>query len=122
MLRLASTACPFCEARAVFKAFAPSWQPSRNAATLQKRKPNRMVLSKDVKRGPVARVGGGKAVRRDRPNGPFRGMNVTVAPANLQPIKRTTRITRTSLPTQQQRERGEAKKDQRRTKDPMHAL
>lgn len=116
MLRFASTACPFCEARAAFKASKSSWLPSRTAATLQKRKPNRMVLSKDVRKGPVTRIEGRRPARKGSIAGPFRGMNVTTAPANLQPVRRRF------SPIQERRERGLGKNDERKTKDPMHAL
>ena len=140
MLRLASAVCPFCEARAAARSLGPSWQHTRTAATLQKRKPNRMLLAKDVKRGPVARGGASRGGKRDSLAGPFRGMNVTVAPANLQPLRKSmppterrrtrvpvakeTKDARTPLPVERRRASRPGWKDekQHKEKDPMHAM
>ena len=135
MLRLASAVCPFCEARAAARNLGPSWQHARTAATLQKRKPNRMLLAKDVKRGPVARSGASRGGRRDSLAGPFSGMNVTVAPANLKPLRRSTLPTeprraskpetkdaRTTFPVERRRASRPGKRGEKQQKDPMHAM
>ncbi|KAK3700548.1 RNA helicase [Vermiconidia calcicola] len=122
--------CPFCEARAFAKVFNPSWQHSRTAATLQKRKPSRMTLSPNVRRGPppAAIQGAPKAKPKSR-NSPFGGMNMTTIPRELENIsirKPASRTERRRAPrfeknntTSQSRTGG---KDGRDRADPMHAL
>ena len=83
MLRLSSSLlCPFCEARALGKTRAPSWQSTRTAATLQKRKPSRMTLASNVTRGAVPSTASGKPERKSR-NTPFGAMNLTAVPRDL---------------------------------------
>lgn len=123
MLRLASSVCPFCEVRAIFKQIAPSWQPFRAAATLQKRKPSRMTLARDVKPGPrdaTATKAVGRSPFQRKRNSPFGGMNITAVPESLRPKKYAA-----SQPEQRRVSRGrdspKKSKDDKRTKDPMHA-
>ena len=124
MLRLASSVCPFCEAKAIFKAIHPSWQSSRTAATLQKRKPSRMTLSPTVKRAPggdTASDVGKRRSRERRGNETFGGMNVTAVPSRLRILKNVS-----SDVEQRRTSRGKGfqknGKDEKRSKGPMHAL
>lgn len=112
--------CPYCEIRQLSKVVAgTSWQPSRAAATLQKRMPSRMVLSRDIKKGP--RGEHGKRDDRKSRSSPFGGMNVTAAPRRLEDARnresaaeqRRTRRTSTS--------KGRASFKQQ-SRDPMKAL
>ena len=140
MLRLASTACPFCEARAFVKACNPSWQFWRSAATLQKRKPSRMTLSPIVKRGPTgtgeSRRDSGKR-RESSLYGVFGGMNVTTAPRRaFEPAGTNGRQSPSPIKGREQARRATATKEfktrevkttwpdksRRKDKDPMHAL
>jgi ATP-dependent RNA helicase MRH4, mitochondrial len=114
MLRLTSL-CPFCEARSVARSLQP-WQQLRNASTLPKRKPSRMVLSPSVERGPVKTAPSGRPARKSR-NSPFAGMNVTTPPRELQ------RSTRSTSANEQKRTARRGKgKPEREKKDPMRAL
>jgi len=125
MLRLSSSVCPFCEARAIAKTIFHSWQPSRGAATLQKRRPSRMTLSNTVKSGPRAVDDWGRPAPKPKSrNSPFGGMNITEVPRDLeaptripasrQDRRRTSRNQPVSTPRR--------KDDRRSNKDPMHAL
>ena len=122
MFRLSSTVCPFCEVRASIKASNPSWQLSRNAATLQKRKPSRMILSAKVaipqtetatsntKRPPF---------KRNR-NGPFGGMNVTHPPVIARNTRNKDRPAESGRPS---RMRDTKRQEDNKKKDgPMKAL
>ncbi|KAK5174766.1 RNA helicase [Saxophila tyrrhenica] len=125
MLRLSSSLCPFCEARALARTFYPSWQPSRSAATLQKRKPSRMILSSTVKRGPPPVADGGRATSKPKSrNSPFGGMNVTEVPRTLQAPSRSqaSRTERRRTSRTQPATSSSRRKDDRKSKDPMHAL
>ena len=125
MFRIASGVCPFCEARAVVKSLGLSWQSTRNASSLQKRKPNRMVLASNVRTGPAARIAGGKrVVKKDSRNGPFAGMNRTGVPASLQDVPRTVSSIqqRATSPVQQRRVGRSGSKDDGKTGAAMPAL
>ncbi|KAK3718189.1 RNA helicase [Vermiconidia calcicola] len=122
--------CPFCEARAFAKVLNPSWQHSRTAATLQKRKPSRMTLSPNVRRGPPpAAIQGEPKPKPKSRNSPFGGMNMTTIPRELENVsirKPASRTERRRAPrfaknstTSQSRRGG---KDGRDRQDPMHAL
>ncbi|GAB7339673.1 hypothetical protein MBLNU457_6253t2 [Dothideomycetes sp. NU457] len=58
--------------------------PHRGAATLQKRRPSRMILSERVARPPPQDPAAAKTAKR-RTNSPFRGMNITEAKIRNQP-------------------------------------
>lgn len=120
MFRLAPAICPFCEARTLAKAaLNPSWQFTRNAATLQRRKPSRMVLSEKVAAGPTrTTTHDGRAVRRTR-NSPFGGMNVTQAPTMLQ--SRRNKISAAEKKRQEKMKPGSSKREEK-PKDPMRAM
>ncbi|USW52820.1 Putative helicase, P-loop containing nucleoside triphosphate hydrolase [Septoria linicola] len=122
MQRIAATVCPFCEARALAKAFSPSWQQqSRNAATMQKRRPSRMVLSEKVAKGPsrTAPDGSGKQVKMRTKNSPFGGMNTTAVPRMLQ-VQRN-KISAAEKKRQENMRPG-ANKREETPKDPMRAM
>nr|POE66202.1 atp-dependent rna helicase mrh4, mitochondrial [Quercus suber] len=121
------TICPFCEVAALLR---PQSQSQRWASTLQKRRPSRMTLSANVRRGPSTRpkafgleIGDGavssqKPVRRSR-NSPFGGMNLTEVPRDLQ------RIRHRASPAETRRVERNAKgqyKTDKKVKDPMKAL
>ncbi|KAF2481746.1 P-loop containing nucleoside triphosphate hydrolase protein [Neohortaea acidophila] len=117
MFRLSSSLCPFCAARALAPPTSTPWQASRNAATLQKRKPSRMVLSPSVKRGPVKPSSSGRPAQRSR-NSPWGGLNMTVVPRDLH-------STKNQLPAAEQRRSNRFSKDAgkpAKTKEPMKAL
>ncbi|KAK4541348.1 hypothetical protein LTR36_008106 [Oleoguttula mirabilis] len=134
MFRLSSI-CPFCEAQAAIKAtrLATWQQPTRGAATLQQRKPSRMTLSPNVRRGPrpdASNGAGGKPAAYKKPrsrNSPFGGMNITEPPREFQhPSKRGTisaaeqkRATRFAATKAGGREREGGKNGK---SDPMKAL
>ncbi|KAH9844727.1 ATP-dependent RNA helicase mrh4, mitochondrial [Teratosphaeria destructans] len=117
MLRL-STFCPFCEARSLARSLQP-WQSQRHAATLQKRKPSRMVLSPSVGRGPVKTAASGKPARTSR-NSPFGGMNVTAPPRELQGVQRNVSAAEQKRAVRFAKTK--AAQEEKRKKEPMKAL
>ncbi|CAK1364751.1 ATP-dependent RNA helicase mrh4, mitochondrial [Cercospora beticola] len=122
MQRLSAALCPFCEARALAKPFQPAWQQqARNAATLQKRKPSRMVLSERVAKGPSrpAEDGHGRPTKMRTKNSPFGGMNVTEVPRMLQ-VQRN-KISEAERKRQEKMKPGNGKREQT-PKDPMRAM
>lgn len=122
MQRISAAICPFCEARALAKAFSPSWQQqTRNAATLQKRKPSRMVLSERVGKGPprTAPDGSGKQVKMRTKNSPWGGMNSTEVPRMLQ-VQRN-KISAAEKKRQEKMKPGASKREET-PKDPMRAM
>ncbi|KAF7196289.1 ATP-dependent RNA helicase mrh4, mitochondrial [Pseudocercospora fuligena] len=120
MLRLSPSVCPFCELRSLAKALGPSWQSSRNAATLQKRKPSRMVLSERVGRGSPSKTAGGRPTAPRSRNNPFGGMNTTEAPRALQYQK--NQISAAERKRQTRLVPGAKNKREEKPKDPMRAL
>ena len=120
MLRLSPSLCPFCELRSLAKALNPSWQTSRNAATLQKRKPSRMVLSERVARGSPSKTAGGRPAAPRSRNSPFGGMNTTEAPRALQYQK--NQISAAERKRQTRLVPGAKNKREEKSKDPMRAL
>ncbi|KAK4503078.1 hypothetical protein PRZ48_006505 [Zasmidium cellare] len=115
MLRLSSSRCPHWDGSALARAFNLPWQPSRTAATLQKRRPSRMVLSERVAQGAPKTAPTGKP-RRTR-NSPFAGMNTTEVPKSLQ-------FSKSNLSSAERRRQSKprvGKKDEK-PKDPMRAL
>ena len=118
MLRLASAKCPHWDASPLAKAFGLSWQPTRTAATLQKRKPSRMELSGRVAQGPRKTDDGGKPVARRAKNSPFGGMNTTEVPRALQFQK--NQISAAERKRQTRMKPGKDEEAER--KDPMRAL
>ncbi|EME45757.1 hypothetical protein DOTSEDRAFT_71443 [Dothistroma septosporum NZE10] len=118
MLRLSTSRCPHWDASPLAKAFGLSWQSSRNAATLQKRKPSRMELSGRVAQGPRKTDEGGKPVARRTRNSPFGGMNTTEVPRALQFQK--NKISAAERKRQTRMKPGKDKEAER--KDPMKAL
>ncbi|KAM0693405.1 hypothetical protein Q7P36_006660 [Cladosporium allicinum] len=83
MLRLATSACPFCEAHAISRTLLTPWRQTRGVASFQKRGPARMDLSGRVAQGPKATTPDGKPVKKSR-NSPFNGMNITTPPRDIQ--------------------------------------
>lgn len=83
MLRLTSSACPFCEAHAFSRALTAPWRQTRGVASFQKRQPARMDLSARVAQGPKKADADGKPIKKSR-NSPFNGMNITTPPRDLQ--------------------------------------
>lgn len=122
MLRLVSSLCPFCEARAIFTTAPPSWQPYRTAATLHKKRPARMILSSTVRRGPsIVRDDDAHAARKPKSrNSPFGGMNVTAVPREVEAQKE--RETERRRPARAPIRSSGRRKGGKETKDPMHAL
>lgn len=120
MLRLSSSVCPFCEARALAKAFRPTWPSTRNATTFQKKQPSRMVLSERVGRGPPKTTATGQRVPRRTRNSPFGGMNVTEAPTTLQYQRNT--ISAAERKRQDRMKPGQSNQKEEKQKDPMRAL
>ncbi|EME84727.1 uncharacterized protein MYCFIDRAFT_41978 [Pseudocercospora fijiensis CIRAD86] len=121
MLRLVPSVCPLCELRSLATALSPSWQSSRNAATLQKRKPSRMVLSERVARGSPSKTAGGRpAAPRSSRNSPFGGMNTTEAPRALQFQK--NQISAAERKRQTRLVPGAKNKREEKPRDPMRAL
>lgn len=119
MRLLPPTTCPRWDSSALARAFHLPWQPTRFAATLQKRKPSRMVLSARVAQGPPKTVNaGGKPVRRTR-NTPFGGMNMTEAPRSVQVEK--NKVSAAERKRQTRMAPAKVKKEEER-KDPMRAL
>lgn len=118
MLRV-SPKCPSWDPAALAKAFNLPWQPVRTAATLQKRRPSRMVLSERVARGPTKTNTGGAPARKSR-NSPFGGMNVTEAPRQLQYQVGRNKISAAERKRQTRMKPGKDKEETQR--DPMKAL
>ncbi|KAF2721519.1 P-loop containing nucleoside triphosphate hydrolase protein, partial [Polychaeton citri CBS 116435] len=118
-----ATVCPFCEAAALLR---QPWQSggTRQASTLQTRKPSRMVLSHSPGRSPPRSTPSGKPVRKSR-NSPFAAMNITVPPREfVQAQKRLSAADERRLPTKHgafQPAKGRGKNDDKK-KDPMKAL
>ncbi|KAM0712928.1 hypothetical protein Q7P35_000379 [Cladosporium inversicolor] len=83
MLRLTSSACPFCEAHAFSRALTAPWRQTRGVASFQKRQPARMDLSARVAQGPKKADADGKPIKKSR-NSPFNAMNTTTVPRDLQ--------------------------------------
>lgn len=130
MLRLSSSICPFCEASAFLRYRQPSCIQQRNASTLQKRKPSRMTLSANVKRGPPQRPsptptatakpsGRPRDVRKSR-NNPFGGMNVTSAPRQAEALR--NKVSAAEQRRQARNVKGAVKKADDKSRDPMKAL
>ncbi|KAL2022281.1 hypothetical protein VTK56DRAFT_5679 [Thermocarpiscus australiensis] len=61
----------------------PISQTTQRAFATRRERPSRMVLSDQVARGPPARGADAARRRRDQPDGPFGGMNRTVANVDL---------------------------------------
>lgn len=127
MQRISAAICPFCEARALTKAFVPPWrqqhqqQQTRTAATLHKRKPSRMVLSERVAKGPPRTTAdnSGKQVKMRTKNSPWGGMNSTEVPRTLQ-VQRN-KISAAEKKRQDKMKPGGHKKEET-PKDPMRAM
>ncbi|KAF2171718.1 hypothetical protein M409DRAFT_50376 [Zasmidium cellare ATCC 36951] len=117
MLRLSSSRCPHWDASALARAFNLPWQPSRTAATLQKRRPSRMVLSERVARGAPKTAPTGRPARRTR-NSPFAGMNTTEVPRSLQYAKNNL----SAAERRRQQPKARSGKKDEKEKDPMRAL
>ncbi|QIX01297.1 hypothetical protein AMS68_006814 [Peltaster fructicola] len=77
-----SSICPFCEISRFVRPLILPWQTTRGAATLQKRRPSRMILSDRVARGSAPTGSDGRLKRKSRQS-PFNGMNVTRPPRAL---------------------------------------
>ncbi|KXT16646.1 hypothetical protein AC579_8047 [Pseudocercospora musae] len=120
MLRLSPSVCPFCELRSLAKALNPSCQSSRNAATLQKRKPSRMILSERVARGSPSKTAAGRPAAPRSRNSPFGGMNTTEVPRTLQYQK--NQISAAERKRQTRLVPGAKNKREEKPKDPMRAL
>ncbi|KAM3416879.1 hypothetical protein BST61_g8467 [Cercospora zeina] len=122
MQRISAALCPFCEARALARLFQPPWQQqARTAATLQKRRPSRMILSEKVAKGPprATEGGHGRPAKMRTKNSPFGGMNVTEVPRTLQ-VQRN-KISEAERKRQEKMKPGTGKREQT-PKDPMRAM
>ncbi|WPH03097.1 ATP-dependent RNA helicase mrh4, mitochondrial [Acrodontium crateriforme] len=116
MFRLSSL-CPFCEATSLSKSISSSWH-TRGAATLQQRRPSRMVLSERVARGPPKTTENGKTAKKPKSrNSPWAGTNLTEPPRERYGTKRMV------SPAEQKRANRHAKEAKgTKQKDPMKAL
>lgn len=99
------------------------WKCHRNASTLVKRKPSRMLLSPNVKQGPATPAASHRPPQRNSRNSPFGGMNITKIPRDLQGAgerrsaaeqRRASRHRQTGKPEKEKKEPMKALKMQRR--------